>query len=111
MPFDEELVRKKKIENEILALEKERQEIQTRLKKPVIAKIVEMMNEFGISLDEVRSALRTEGKARKATNPVAIKYRHPETGQTWTGRGKAPKWLADAEAEGRNRDEFLVDAA
>lgn len=32
------------------------------------------------------------------------KYRNPVTGETWSGRGRAPKWLA-----GRERDDFLID--
>jgi len=39
---------------------------------------------------------------------VPPKYRHPETGDTWTGRGKPPKWITAAEAEGKKRDDFLI---
>ena len=38
------------------------------------------------------------------------KYRNPETGDTWTGRGLKPKWLEQALAEGRALAEFLTDA-
>ncbi len=41
--------------------------------------------------------------ASGAVSKVAPKYRNPETGDTWTGRGKPPKWI-----QGRNRDEFLI---
>jgi DNA-binding protein H-NS len=34
---------------------------------------------------------------------VAPKYRNPSTGETWTGRGKAPKWI-----EGRDRSSFVI---
>jgi DNA-binding protein H-NS len=34
---------------------------------------------------------------------VAAKYRDPATGQTWTGRGKAPKWI-----EGQDRTPFVI---
>jgi DNA-binding protein H-NS len=34
---------------------------------------------------------------------VAAKYRDAETGQTWTGRGKAPKWI-----EGKDRTPFII---
>jgi DNA-binding protein H-NS len=34
---------------------------------------------------------------------VAPKYRNPATGETWTGRGKAPKWI-----EGRDRSSFTI---
>ena len=44
--------------------------------------------------------------------PVAIKYRHPENASfVWTGRGKAPKWLTELEAQGQHREHFLVQPA
>ncbi|MBP0589232.1 H-NS histone family protein [Paraburkholderia sp. LEh10] len=39
--------------------------------------------------------------------PQPAKYRHPETGATWSGRGPAPAWLA---AE-KDRSKFLVGGA
>ena len=40
----------------------------------------------------------------------AIKYRHPETGQTWTGRGLAPHWIVEARDQGRDLSEFATGA-
>ena len=37
----------------------------------------------------------------------AAKYRGPN-GEEWSGRGRMPNWLAALEAEGRNREEFLI---
>jgi len=34
---------------------------------------------------------------------VAPKYKDPATGATWTGRGKAPKWIA-----GKDRAKFAI---
>ena len=43
---------------------------------------------------------------------VAPKYRDPaDPSQTWAGRGQAPRWLTAYEAQGRNRDEFLIGAS
>jgi DNA-binding protein H-NS len=39
---------------------------------------------------------------------VAPKFRDPETGTTWTGRGRTPVWLRDYEAAGRKREEFSI---
>ena len=51
---------------------------------------------------------KPRGEGQKAERaPVAAKYRSPQ-GETWSGRGRAPKWLQVAEAEGRSRDEFLI---
>jgi DNA-binding protein H-NS len=37
----------------------------------------------------------------------AAKYRSPN-GEEWSGRGRMPNWLAALEAEGRGREEFLI---
>jgi len=37
---------------------------------------------------------------------VAAKYRNPAGGETWSGRGRMPKWLAAEVAKGRKREEF-----
>jgi DNA-binding protein H-NS len=39
--------------------------------------------------------------------PVEAKYRGPN-GELWSGRGRMPKWLHAAEAEGKPRDNFLI---
>jgi DNA-binding protein H-NS len=40
---------------------------------------------------------------RKQSGPVAAKYRDPVSGATWSGRGRAPLWLAD-----QDRDKFVI---
>jgi DNA-binding protein H-NS len=48
-------------------------------------------------------------KARKPMGKVAPKYRNPANpAETWTGRGKQPRWLAAHTASGRGLDEFLI---
>lgn len=59
------------------------------------------------------------GKARTARKPsatkgrklgkVAPKYRNPaKPSETWTGRGKQPRWLAAETAKGRKVEDFLI---
>ncbi|MCK6401281.1 MAG: H-NS histone family protein [Sphaerotilus natans subsp. sulfidivorans] len=38
----------------------------------------------------------------------AVRYRCPETGQTWTGRGLPPKWIVAARDAGRDLAEFAT---
>jgi DNA-binding protein H-NS len=61
------------------------------------------MKEFGITLADLKGGAK---KTKRA--PVAAKYRNSATGETWSGRGRAPRWLADAMAKGRSKDEFLI---
>jgi DNA-binding protein H-NS len=42
-----------------------------------------------------------KGKKAKA------KYRGPK-GETWAGRGLAPRWLTDLEKKGKKREQFLI---
>jgi DNA-binding protein H-NS len=39
---------------------------------------------------------------------VAPKYRHPKTGETWSGRGGTAGWLAREIKAGRKKEEFLI---
>jgi DNA-binding protein H-NS len=41
-------------------------------------------------------------------NTVAPKYKDPESGKTWTGRGKTPAWLVAQVAAGRVKQDFLI---
>jgi DNA-binding protein H-NS len=71
------------------------------------------MGKHGLTLADLESHLggRRRGPQKagvKATgkgNGVAI-YVDPKSGATWTGRGRAPAWIANA----KNRDRFLIDA-
>lgn len=41
-------------------------------------------------------------------DPVAVKYRDPDTGETWSGRGRMATWLAERIKAGAKLDDFLV---
>ena len=95
-------------------------ELDDRAKKrrPIIDKIIAMMNEAGLTVADLQAAApKAPARGRKKGAPkaaakgkVEAKYRDAATGATWTGRGKTPRWLVDAEAAGRNRSEFLIAA-
>ncbi|MFC0385570.1 H-NS histone family protein [Muricoccus vinaceus] len=44
---------------------------------------------------------------RDAGGSVAVRFRGPN-GETWSGRGRMPRWLSAMEAEGRKREEFRL---
>jgi DNA-binding protein H-NS len=35
-------------------------------------------------------------KLKAVASAGVVKYRHPDSGHTWTGRGKTPNWLIEA---------------
>lgn len=63
----------------------------------VLADIREKVALYGFSEKDVFGR-------RRASGPVEAKYQNPETGETWSGRGRAPAWIKDA----KNRDKFLI---
>jgi DNA-binding protein H-NS len=46
----------------------------------------------------------------KGPKGSSLRYRDPETGAGWTGRGLKPRWLAEALSSGRELSEFEVQA-
>ena len=53
-----------------------------------------------------RKAASTKGRK---LGKVAPKYRNPaKPSETWTGRGKQPRWLAAETAKGRKVEDFLI---
>jgi len=51
------------------------------------------------------------GKARRKYPRVLPKYRNPQTSETWSGRGKQPRWLVAAIKTGRKMEDFEIGAA
>ena len=82
----------------------------------VINQIKQLMAEHGV----VAADLAESGRGKRGPKPsladapapgrskVAAKYRDPNTGETWSGRGLMPQWLRAAVDAGHSRDEFAV---
>ena len=64
-------------------------------------KIKDLMQQYGITVDDLTSGTRT--KPAKIKSTVAAQFKNPETGETWTGRGRAPRWL-----DGKDKEEFRI---
>jgi DNA-binding protein H-NS len=65
------------------------------------AQIASIMKEYGLTLADLGAV--GKAKAQKPRQPVPTKYKNPETGETWTGRGRSPVWL-----NGKNKDDYLI---
>jgi DNA-binding protein H-NS len=86
-------------------LERLHKEVAAAREKEVaqaIAEIKEKIAEYDITAEELGFSSRAGRPAQRKT-PVPARYMDPKTGQTWSGRGRAPAWLA-----GKNRDRFLI---
>lgn len=74
-------------------------------KAEAIAAVKKLVADFGLSAEDCGFKGAT-GKG-KAKTVVAAQYRGPN-GETWSGRGRTPNWLAALEAQGRSRDAFRI---
>jgi DNA-binding protein H-NS len=82
-------------------LDKQIKEAVQREKADGIAKAKVIIEQYGLNASDLFS--RKAGSSRGPSSKVAPKYRDPSTGETWTGRGKAPKWI-----EGKNRSSYAI---
>jgi DNA-binding protein H-NS len=98
------------IKKKIAELEAEAERITRHEMSGAIAKVKEIMADFGLTIEHIQSAVN--GRVRKAAKQVqakragrgVAKYVYPKSGKTWSGFGRAPAWIAGA----KNRDAFLV---
>ena len=79
------------------ALEQQIAQIKKAERADALQNARSLIDTFDLTVDELFGKQKSSGKA------VAVKYRNPETGETWTGRGRAPRWL-----DGKNREDFAV---
>ena len=80
-------------------------DFEKRKKAETLAELKELANSKGFSLEELLG--ETKGKKAKAT--VAPKYVDPANpDNTWSGRGRKPKWLAAALENGASIEDFAL---
>ena len=71
-------------------------------------KIIKEIQDLAASAD-LSVEIKPESKTPKGKTKGIIKFRNPEDPrETWTGRGKRPKWLTDKLDSGRHLEEFAV---
>lgn len=86
------------------SLEKQIAEARHRETSDAVSQVRALIAEFGLTQQDIfPSGKSGRAAAVKTGAKVAPKYRNPATEETWTGRGKAPKWI-----EGQDRTPFLI---
>ncbi|MCL1961765.1 MAG: H-NS histone family protein [Desulfovibrionaceae bacterium] len=85
------------------ALAQQVEEARRREVADAVARVRTLINEYQLTAQDVFPGNSRSRSKRETGIKVAPKYRDSATGQTWTGRGKAPKWI-----EGKDRTPFLI---
>ncbi len=74
---------------QIANLQAQAEEARKQETAEAIGKIKVLMDQYGITIADLSANRRSSFRR----DPVPPKYRDPLTGNTWTGRGKPPKWI------------------
>ncbi len=90
----------KDLQSQIEKLQKQAEQARDKEIQAVVAQIRTMMTDYGIQASDLGI---TSKRKRKSGTPAAPKFQNPQTGDTWTGRGRAPKWI-----EGKDRTKFAM---
>lgn len=78
---------------------------EDRKKRQALAELDEKAREMGFSLAEL---LGTAPKARKRA-PAVAKYANPaDKSDTWSGRGRKPRWFIAALAAGKSPEDLAI---
>lgn len=91
------------------ALLKQANELLVSEREAAIADINRRLDELGLTPEDLRGSKRSVKKVEgdKPKRVVPVKYKGPN-GETWTGRGQKPVWLAELLKQGRKIEEFLI---
>lgn len=113
------------LQTQIASLQKQAEEIRSKEFQSTVVEIRQKMQAFGITVKDLQSTKikakpgrkakaagdkpEKPAKAKKPASAVAAKYRGPN-GETWSGRGLTPKWLASLVAAGGTKEQYLIAA-
>lgn len=115
------------IQSQIEKLQKQASDIKTREFDKTVQDILAKMHAFGITVKDLQPGKRRAAKGKPAAKTakaaggkrkaaagqsgqvVAPKYRGPN-GETWSGRGLAPRWLASLIATGKTKEDYAIKA-
>jgi len=78
---------------------------EDRKRKDALAALEESARQHGFSLSELMVA----ATATRKRKPAQAKYGNPDNpDETWTGRGRKPRWVEAALKSGKSIDDLLI---
>ena len=99
--FRDLLARKAELDKQIESLGHEE-------RSGAIARIKALMADHGLTVADLGKATASAKKSPVKGSKLAAKYRDPDSGSAWSGRGLKPKWLKAAIDSGKALEDFAV---
>lgn len=107
----EDMLEKLRIVTEEKRTEQQKTQQQQAEYQEKIKTWLELMVADGISPDELalREMAPTDGRKKRQPRPAKYRYTdHNGAEKTWTGQGRMPKPIAQAVAQGKSLESFLI---
>ncbi|WP_434661454.1 H-NS histone family protein [Paraburkholderia sp. A3BS-1L] len=107
--YDESLAQieqiRKQAEAQIEQIQKRANAQKEKEKADAIADMNTKIEKYGIAAGDLKwpTQQATGKKAKAKSKALPPKYKDPESGTTWSGHGKAPRWIS-----GKDRSPFLI---
>ena len=98
------------IQARIEALQAKADALLAKESEGALQKIHDLMSRHGLSVSDIEQysgRRKGTGRSNSAIEQNRIAYQDPKTGATWSGRGRAPGWIANA----KDRSKFAVNAS
>lgn len=90
----------KELQDQIAKLKQDAEDARLKEIDGAIAQIRALMNDYGISVQDIEgSGRRKSGKSASLSN---VQFKD-DAGNTWSGRGRMPAWL-----KGKDKEQFRV---
>lgn len=89
-------------------IEKEIKSRQANEASKARKQILAIAQNLGLSVEDLLGSTVKKAKADK-TQKGQARYKNPaDHSQTWSGRGRQPRWIAEGLASGKKLDDFLI---
>ncbi|WP_064749634.1 H-NS family nucleoid-associated regulatory protein [Lysobacter antibioticus] len=116
MKIDIETLSLAQLESLLIAAERRKRLLSSRRSiASVRRKVIALAAQHGYTIEElygdkpVAAVAVKKRTTRRKTGKVAPKYRDPDNKRnTWSGRGRMPRWLAQKTKHGRSATDFLI---
>lgn len=90
--------------SQIEDLKQQAQDARKQEMAGAMAEIKRLMADFGITIED----LGGKGGKSKSRGAAPAKYRDPDSGKTWSGRGRRPAWVVALEGQGKSLDSCKI---
>ncbi|OJA94313.1 H-NS histone family protein [Burkholderia ubonensis] len=96
----------RELQAQIEVLQAQAEWVRLEEKKAAVSRIREAIALYDLTPGDLFGDLPRKPRRRAKRGPVPPKYRDPQSGATWSGRGREPLWI-----NGQSREQFLIDAS